>query len=211
MGKYPIRLIGTPVVPGDLDYDMDPPEWHTPWFEADALDADGHHHRVYWPIPSKTNEWLVGDLLTVDDPDFGDVCDWLHPSLILCYEDALSPDSSAVDVTAQVSEVVVDAGVIPMGHGRVDLHGQHIVPVPRRGVYDPELACCIGDNYFDHSIRHLDHLYLYEAVNDTYFTATEDDRVISVMSEAQAKEWARDQLYPRDYDALCDGLWWCPV
>lgn len=98
-----------------------------------------------------------------------------------------------------------------MGHGRVDLHGQHIVPVPRRGVYDPELACCVGDNYFDHSIRHLDHLYLYEAVNDTYFTATEDDRVISVMSEAQAKEWARDQLYPRDYDALCDGLWWCPV
>lgn len=179
MGKYPIRLIGTPVVPGDLDYDMDPPEWHTPWFEADALDADGHHHRVYWPIPNKTNEWLVGHLLT--------------------------------DVTAQVSEVVVDAGVIPMGHGRVDLHGQHIVPVPRRGVYDPELACCVGDNYFDHSIRHLDHLYLYEAVNDTYFTATEDDRVISVMSEAQAKEWARDQLYPRDYDALCDGLWWCPV
>ena len=55
------------------------------------------------------------------------------------------------------------------------------------------------------------HLYLYEAVNDTYFTATEDDRVISVMSEAQAKEWARDQLYPRDYDALCDGLWWYPV
>lgn len=55
MGKYPIRLIGTPVVPGDLDYDMDPPEWHTPWFEADALDADGHHHRVYWPIPNKTN------------------------------------------------------------------------------------------------------------------------------------------------------------
>ncbi len=45
----------------------------------------------------------------------------------------------------------------------------------------------------------------------THFTATEDDRVISVMSEAQAKEWARDQLYPRDYDALCDGLWWCPV
>lgn len=86
MGKYPIRLIGTPVVPGDLDYDMDPPEWHTPWFEADALDADGHHHRVYWPIPNKTNEWLVGHLLTVDDPDFGDVCDWLHPSLILCYE-----------------------------------------------------------------------------------------------------------------------------
>lgn len=103
MGKYPIRLIGTPVVPGDLDYDMDPPEWHTPWFEADALDADGHHHRIYWPIPNKTNEWLVGHLLTVDD------------------------------------------------------------------------------------------------------------RVISVMSEAQAKEWARDQLYPRDYDALCDGLWWCPV
>ena len=33
MGKYPIRLIGTPVVPGDLDYDMDPPEWHTPWKE----------------------------------------------------------------------------------------------------------------------------------------------------------------------------------
>lgn len=63
MGKYPIRLIGTPVVPGDLDYDMDPPEWHTPWFEADALDADGHHHRVYWPIPNKTNEWLVGHLL----------------------------------------------------------------------------------------------------------------------------------------------------
>lgn len=43
------------------------------------------------------------------------------------------------------------------------------------------------------------------------FTATEDDRVISVMSEAQAKECARDQLYPRDYDALCEGLWWCPV
>ena len=43
------------------------------------------------------------------------------------------------------------------------------------------------------------------------FTATEDDRVISVMSEAQAKEWARDQLYPRDYDALCEGLWWYPV
>ena len=142
MGKYPIRLVGEPYVPRELDLDMEPPEWHTPWFEADALDADGHHHRVYWPIPNKTNEWLVGHLLTVDDP---------------------------------------------------------------------ELACCVGDNYFDHSIRHLDHLYLYEAVNDTYFTATEDDRVISVMSEAQAKEWARDQLYPRDYDALCDGLWWCPV
>lgn len=141
MGKYPIRLVGEPYVPRELDLDMEPPEWHTPWFEADALDADGHHHRVYWPIPNKTNEWLVGHLLTVDDPDFGDVCDWLHPSLILCYEDALYPDSSAVDVTSQVSEVVVDAGVIPMGHGRVDLHGQHIVPVPRRGVYDPELAC----------------------------------------------------------------------
>ena len=141
MDKYPIRLVGEPYVPRELDLDMEPPEWHTPWFEADALDADGHHHRVYWPIPNKTNEWLVGHLLTVDDPDFGDV--W--------------------------------------------------------------------DNYFDHSIRHLDHLYLYEAVNDTYFTTTEDDRVISVMSEAQAKEWARDQLYPRDYDALCDGLWWCPV
>lgn len=141
MDKYPIRLVGEPYVPRELDLDMEPPEWHPPWFEADALDADGHHHRVYWPIPNKTNEWLVGHLLTVDDPDFGDV--W--------------------------------------------------------------------DNYFDHSIRHLDHLYLYEAVNDTYFTTTEDDRVISVMSEAQAKEWARDQLYPRDYDALCDGLWWCPV
>lgn len=57
MGKYPIRLIGTPVVPGDLDYDMDPPEWHTPWFEADALDADGHHHRVYWPIPDKPRKF----------------------------------------------------------------------------------------------------------------------------------------------------------
>lgn len=132
MDKYPIRLVGEPYVPRELDLDMEPPEWHTPWFEADALDADGHHHMVYWPIPSKTNEWLVGHLLTVDDPDFGDVCDWLHPSLILCCADALYPDSSAVDVTAQVSEVVV-------------------------------------------------------------------------------KEWARDQLDPRDYDALCEGLWWCPV
>lgn len=85
MDKYPIRLVGEPYVPRELDLDMEPPEWHTPWFEADALDADGHHHRVYWPIPNKTNEWLVGHLLTVDDPDFGDVCDWLHPSLILCY------------------------------------------------------------------------------------------------------------------------------
>lgn len=74
MDKYPIRLVGEPYVPRELDLDMEPPEWHTPWFEADALDADGHHHRVYWPIPNKTNEWLVGHLLTVDDPDFGDVC-----------------------------------------------------------------------------------------------------------------------------------------
>lgn len=73
MAKYPIRLVGEPYVPRELDLDMEPPEWHTPWFEADALDADGHHHRVYWPIPNKTNEWLVGHLLTVDDPDFGDV------------------------------------------------------------------------------------------------------------------------------------------
>ena len=77
MDKYPIRLVGEPYVPRELDLDMEPPEWHTPWFEADALDADGHHHRVYWPIPNKTNEWLVGHLLTVDDPDFGDVCERL--------------------------------------------------------------------------------------------------------------------------------------
>ena len=47
--------------------------------------------------------------------------------------------------------------------------------------------------------------------NTTLLIGTEDDRVTSVMSEAQAKEWARDQLDPRDYDALCEGLWWCPV
>lgn len=47
MDKYPIRLVGEPYVPRELDLDMEPPEWHTPWFEADALDADGHHHRDY--------------------------------------------------------------------------------------------------------------------------------------------------------------------
>lgn len=42
----------------------------------------------------------------------------------------------------------------------------------------------------------------YEAVNDTYFTATEDDLVISVMSEAQAEEWARDRLDEDDCEAV---------